>query len=925
MRKKWVEKGFEDFIGGTFGNGGQNLYVSRKGRLQRIFRYDFNQDGYADVAFANSQDMGERPDITVVSEPIRKDEFLYLPTQGAYGGLVSDLFGDGNDSLVLAHQNNGTHTDVPAFVYYGSDDGISLRYRIELPASNATDVAAGDFSGRGKKDLVFATEGNLRIFFCKEQGYYETAFKDMELHGKAVFVEARDLDRDGYDDLCVRCADGTVLILWGSEEGLSLDRMTVFDFLASPVRLGAGSTEARLLWNNTWRPCFVELGNTVYLYVVKDNKACFYTGHNKELTLSFSLDIPGSVYALSADCFQRNENDLVLCICNDIEKEEQSYIFKGTKEGINPGEYVTFLAQSLRSVCVGDIDNDGLKELVLCSGNNGITYTVNTPVYKLHKDRRIEKIKEYTVHDCVDVYIADSKNKKQIVFVNHESGRVRGDVDLFVYYNGPDGFDPERRDVLSTWAGVDLICCDFFDRGVHDLFLCNCAENSVSQGIDPGCYLYHGGPDGFKKDRKTVFPTYRAHGCAVGDFRKSGYLDIAVGGFHNPVIKIFKGGENGFDLENPQKIVLDPKLDDSYEPVPPSKDIFSPSDNKARLDTEYCEVRFMLAADLNNDGYLDLCVSQILGDHFMILWGGPDGFSKDNVTYLPVVNSVCAQVADLNKDGWPDLIVGGFMYKSKNWKKDSCVSIFWGGPDGFDKRRCTQLPGHASNSITVADFNNDGILDIFITSYNSGRDRDLDAYLYWGQPGGIYSEKHRKRFFTHSSCGSLALDFNNDGLIDLAVANHKTYGDHKGYSQIWYNSEEGFKEENIVWLPTYGPHGLMAVDAGNIMDRSEEEIYISKVKELDVKSRICSVNWEAELPPLTWVKCRIRCADTKEEIESAPWMGKNGPNSWFESPCEIHDQALSGRYVQYMLVLGAKNGGNSPYVTSVTIEYEALL
>ena len=117
----------------------------------------------------------------------------------------------------------------------------------------------------------------------------------------------------------------------------------------------------------------------------------------------------------------------------------------------------------------------------------------------------------------------------------------------------------------------------------------------------------------------------------------------------------------------------------------------------------------------------------------MILWGGPDGFSKDNVTYLPVVNSVCAQVADLNKDGWPDLIVGGFMYKSKNWKKDSCVSIFWGGPDGFDKRRCTQLPGHASNSITVADFNNDGILDIFITSYNSGRDRDLDAYLYWGQ------------------------------------------------------------------------------------------------------------------------------------------------------------------------------------------------
>lgn len=33
MKKKWVQKGFGDFIGGTYGNGGQNLYVSKKGRL----------------------------------------------------------------------------------------------------------------------------------------------------------------------------------------------------------------------------------------------------------------------------------------------------------------------------------------------------------------------------------------------------------------------------------------------------------------------------------------------------------------------------------------------------------------------------------------------------------------------------------------------------------------------------------------------------------------------------------------------------------------------------------------------------------------------------------------------------------------------------------------------------------------------------
>ena len=32
----WRERGYEDFADGVFGNGGQNLYVSRAGVLQMI-------------------------------------------------------------------------------------------------------------------------------------------------------------------------------------------------------------------------------------------------------------------------------------------------------------------------------------------------------------------------------------------------------------------------------------------------------------------------------------------------------------------------------------------------------------------------------------------------------------------------------------------------------------------------------------------------------------------------------------------------------------------------------------------------------------------------------------------------------------------------------------------------------------------------
>ena len=46
---EWVTEGFEGFSRGTFENGGQNLYVSKKGVLQRIFQYDVNGDGLPEL------------------------------------------------------------------------------------------------------------------------------------------------------------------------------------------------------------------------------------------------------------------------------------------------------------------------------------------------------------------------------------------------------------------------------------------------------------------------------------------------------------------------------------------------------------------------------------------------------------------------------------------------------------------------------------------------------------------------------------------------------------------------------------------------------------------------------------------------------------------------------------------------------------
>ncbi|HPT99114.1 MAG TPA: VCBS repeat-containing protein, partial [Armatimonadota bacterium] len=108
MAGEWVTRGFESFRQGTFGNGGQNLYVSRAGVLQRIHQMDLNGDGWADLLVCNSQNHWERPPVYVYLDPFAGDARLELPSDGSVAGAVFDLNGDGYDDLVLAMDYNGS-------------------------------------------------------------------------------------------------------------------------------------------------------------------------------------------------------------------------------------------------------------------------------------------------------------------------------------------------------------------------------------------------------------------------------------------------------------------------------------------------------------------------------------------------------------------------------------------------------------------------------------------------------------------------------------------------------------------------------------------------------------------------------------------------------------------------------------------------
>ena len=81
----------------------------------------------------------------------------------------------------------------------------------------------------------------------------------------------------------------------------------------------------------------------------------------------------------------------------------------------------------------------------------------------------------------------------------------------------------------------------------------------------------------------------------------------------------------------------------------------------------------MTAGDLDNDGLDDLVLVDRGNDQLILLYQTPDGsFSEDgpplDVGYAPSE----VAIADLNHDGWPDLVV------SNTYSGD--LSVFYGGP-----------------------------------------------------------------------------------------------------------------------------------------------------------------------------------------------------------------------------------------------------
>jgi hypothetical protein len=213
--------------------------------------------------------------------------------------------------------------------------------------------------------------------------------------------------------------------------------------------------------------------------------------------------------------------------------------------------------------------------------------------------------------------------------------------------------------------------------------------------------------------------------------------------------------------------------------LPPSKEAYIVE--FALTDLRYWGA--MSIADFNNDGCQDLLGA--LGDCHGNFQSHAEQQMGLSALRVPDRAYRDVRFADFNGDGILDAIANVYSCDSDGCggnEETSQILLFFGNADGTftesDGFSSMNMGGGFGETIVIADFNNDGYLDIFLPKYTAYSSDEHD-FLLINDGHGNFTDiadaagvAMRNISLGYRPEGAQALDINDDGLIDLYVASH---------------------------------------------------------------------------------------------------------------------------------------------------------
>jgi len=919
-RDVWVEDSFADFRDGIFDASGQNLYVTAAGKIVNIHRFDLNDDGYLDFMLGNSHDFVHNPAPALFTQTNGRkgSQISHLPMNGSVCGAVADMNKDGFLDLILCPNYDITSYRRYARIFWGGKDGWVRQRFGTLSTILAKAVSIADIDCDGWDDILIlngsrwsdkkGSENVLRIYWGSEESFDQGNSKDILL-GAGNSMVVKDLDSDDRPDVAIMQRpvlydaddkeitdlNSEMLVYWNDDikQGGSFPKPQRIDLKTDAV----GSFEVIDL-NKDGRLDFVITGGEKTLFHINPSTKV------KIYDYSGLIHVPGTgkrrwgrlveIQTPVASGFGigdlNNDGRIDVVLCNMKADKESVTIMWGDANGkFNTRSVKKIDLAKIESVAVDDVDRDGNLDIVASPWRGEDVYESPSRIlYGNGKGGFDLADTKITTANVVSIITAptDSGDGRRLIFCNTNGGRIYEDIPDYIYWGGTKGFDPKRRTEYPNRSSNFSNAADLNNDGYTDLILGACVHAEIADHPELGFNIYWGGKNGPRTDKRTILYEYGLAGTNVADFNKDGWLDLmCTCNWMKTVndscrVTIRYGGPKGF--EDRKKVVI------------PSEGAGWSND----------------VADFNKDGWLDIVFTQFPGHKFSILWGGPEGFADKRRSTYPLSGANNMRTADLNKDGWLDLVVTSYVVAG-TYNHDYGTRIYWGGTEGFSAFNAQQLRGYAGFGLTIADYDDDGFLDLYIPNYKMRQIRDsIPSFLYWGSAQG-YSDKNFTALLHDSGSGSNSGDFNGDGLIDIAVVCHTRQGSHNVASRVYYNDGNRFNSPQCQLLPGIGPHYTLNADMGNQYDRSYSQTYISSVYKWDnarIKGRL---TYKAEVPGRTRLDFAVRCGQTQQQLAEKPWKPIKKKFSLDKKD----------RLMQYKATFISDNGDRYPSLDTVKVTF----
>ncbi|MCP4705372.1 MAG: T9SS type A sorting domain-containing protein [candidate division Zixibacteria bacterium] len=726
--------------------------------------------------------------------------------------VADDFNDDGKIDIVTSHGYGG------AVISFGNGDGTFAGYGDWMPIGDQCYwLTSADVNNDGYPDLVGiirpVSQGRLVVYLNDGTGnFYGNNAGDQDYPWTQTIGSSADLDmieinNDGFIDVIYTTGGDDIQTMFNNGDG-------TFD--TTPVTIAEGFSPLDFRSADINHDEYMDIvcyGLNYLSEVTYDTSMCtfinngdgsFQSGVKTQVTFSQLMDpMTGHGGFKLADMNEDDELDVVL-----LDKDRNVIILLGDGTGsftVNTGPQ--FDAGNCYDVA--DMDGDGLSDVVVCDG----TYT---SICINNGDGTVQDPIKYYNLPCEWNFVAVDLNNDGAADI---AGGSWPKSLLIVNLNHGDGTFSEVEKIYMGNSIVDVTSGDFN----NDTHLDFAGLTIIEVGTDPVVptkvlsVRLGDGAGNFAAPLHTFGVDENSKTLYTEDFDKNGNLDIALAGTN---LQTFSGNGDGSFTEY-----------GTLHTDMPAKQ------NK------------IIGYDINFDEHLDLVI--IRGTGYYTKLNNGDGTFGVAAPYTLGDSLLNIVFTDVDNDGNDDWIFPCYRYISGTGGTTGSIKISKRDAEGTNIGYQSITTGWSTKDVVAIDMNNNGWLDLVTTykylinyegtygtplhtenigTWNNPRamktvdfDNDGNLDLIYGKgslPGTSVALSNGDGTFSNVvdyNVGGLTGefipgDYNEDGMIDLAIANQTLYLDTSlAYITILYNT--GFGSGNCVDPVDYDDDGV-----GNLCD-----------------------------------------------------------------------------------------------------------